>query len=427
MTGHTDGVTKWLDPLLCGVPGFSRLAAQHVYEFVEALDDLLAGQPASNDADPHARSQFLLRVRAELARIDEPAPVSPGWTLVPMLRQFICGYYDADLRDSTGLGHGRLIARHGTARLRDLWIPLLRAGALAGIAITEAHGGTQVHATATAATARADGRWELTGTKTFISRLVEAAVFVVFFKDPAGVLTAGAIDAGAAGLKRTLVTPAGLSGWTWGELHLRNAELLPDEVLGRPGQGMALLREHFAYYRPMVAATALGVAASVHDLVTAQLCARRSAGVIQDMRDNALISLGRSFGHINGAMLGALLAQRLALRGDQRGELWGCAIKAHAVDAAYLAASELTLLAGAAGFSADSRLAKALDDLRAFMFADGINDSLYRSAGRALTAGGGQPGGRPFSSDATDPEARAVRHAAIRRPTSGVTRSPTSV
>ena len=33
------------------------------------------------------------------------------------------------------------------------------------------------------------------------------------------------------------------------------------------GQGMLLLREHFAHYRPLVAATALGVAAAVHDLV----------------------------------------------------------------------------------------------------------------------------------------------------------------
>jgi hypothetical protein len=37
---------------------------------------------------------------------------SGGPALVQTLIQFICGYRDVDLRDSTGLGHGRLIARH---------------------------------------------------------------------------------------------------------------------------------------------------------------------------------------------------------------------------------------------------------------------------------------------------------------------------
>jgi hypothetical protein len=61
-------------------------------------------------------------------------------------------------------------------------------------------------------------------------------------------------------------------------------------------------------------------------------------------------------------------------------------VKAHGIDVAYSTASELVLLAGADGFRAASPLAKALGDLRAFLYADGIHDSLYRAAGRALTA-----------------------------------------
>ena len=54
------------------------------------------------------------------------------------------------------------------------------------------------------------------------------------------------------------------------------------------------------------------------------------------------------------------------------------------VDTAYAAVSELSLLAGAPGFAADSQLAKARRDLNGLLYADGIHDSLYRAVGRAL-------------------------------------------
>ena len=53
------------------------------------------------------------------------------------LMQFICGYHDADLRDATGLGHGRLIALHGTTPAREQSLPRLVAGEVPGIAIAE--------------------------------------------------------------------------------------------------------------------------------------------------------------------------------------------------------------------------------------------------------------------------------------------------
>ena len=243
---------------------------------------------------------------------------------------------------------------------------------------------TAVPATSTTAVPRRDGTWAVSGTKTWISRLDEAAVFCVFFKDPAGRLTAGVVNADAAGLSRRPVTPAGLSGWAWGELHLDGVRLQRRDILARPGKGMDLLREHFAHYRPLVAATALGAAAAACDSVTAHLDTRRKAGFITSLRDNALIALGRAYAQINAAMLAALTAQRLSQASDDQAELWGCAAKAHGVDTAYAAVSELSLLAGAPGFAADSQLAKARRDLNGLLYADGIHDSLYRAVGRAL-------------------------------------------
>ena len=305
--------------------------------------------------------------------------------MLQTLLQFICGYHDVDLRDSSGLGHGRLIAEHAAPRARDQWLPALLAGAVPGIAITEPHGGSQVHATRTTATPGRDRTWTVTGTKTWISRLTEAVLFCVFFTDPAGQLSAAVIDAASPGLIRRPIVPAGLSGWAWGELRLQAVTVRPGDILGEPGEGMALLREHFANYRPLVAATALGAAARVHDQTAGWLDGRRQAGVIAGLRDNALITLGRTYAQINAALLAALTAQRLAETRDPHAQLWGCAIKAHGTDVAYQAASELALLTGAAGFTVGSGTTKARQDLNALLYADGIHDSLYRSAGRSLT------------------------------------------
>jgi alkylation response protein AidB-like acyl-CoA dehydrogenase len=381
-----------------------------------------------------------------------------------VLLQFVCGYHDVNLRDSTGLGHGWLIAAHASPQIRDRWLPRLLTGTVPGIAVTEPHGGSQVLATATHATPEADGTWRVTGTKTWISRLTEAAVFCAFFTAPDGRLTAAAIDARADGLSRRLIAPAGLSGWSWGELHLDSVTVRPCDILGQPGEGMQLLRDHFARYRPLVTATALGAAAAIHDQTADLLASRRQAGVIARVRDNALITLGRTWAQLNAALLAAVTAHQIAQTGHPAAQAWGCGTKAHGVDVAYQAASELALLAGATGFTADSRAAITRADLNALLYADGIHDSLYRTAGRDITSlvrttaantsipqvpamreerieapaparhraksATSQPetqtAGLPFSSAATVPAATASRHDATRLASKGVTSPATS-
>jgi alkylation response protein AidB-like acyl-CoA dehydrogenase len=329
VTSTMGSAVGWLNPLVPGMPGAAELDMRRMSRFEDVLRHLLSQYSIGPGAGPQIRSRRLAEIRRELASrgyLGLAVPIRDGGggglALAQLLMQFVCGYHDADLRDATGLGHGRLIARHASTQLRKRWLPRLLAGDLPGIAITEAHGGSQVHATTTAATARPDGTWAVTGTKTWISRLNEAAVFIAFFKDPGGRLTAGVIDAAAPGLERRPAMPCGLSGWAWGELRLREVRLHSCDILGRPGDGMPMLREHFAHYRPLVAATALGVAAAAHDLVAAHLQMRQSAGIITRIRDNALITLGRAYAQINAALLAALHAQRLSESGDPNAEIW---------------------------------------------------------------------------------------------------------
>jgi alkylation response protein AidB-like acyl-CoA dehydrogenase len=433
----TGPAVRWLELLRTAAHVDERDLCQ-LSQFEETLTGLLTGFPINSGLAPDVRSQNLQQIRIRLARTGHLALAVPGadggrghLAVTQAMMQFVCGYHDADLRDATGLGHGRLIAEHAAPGTRDRWLPALLAGAVPGVAITEAHGGSQVYKTATAAIPGPADTWLVSGTKTWISRLHEAAVFCVFFCDPQGQLTAAAIDAANPGLTRQTLVPAGLTGWTWGELHLREVPVQPCDILGRPGDGMRLLREHFAHYRPLVAATALGAAAGVHDYVTARLDERRRVGAITDLRDNALITLGRTYAQINAAILATLNAQHLADADRRIAELWGCVVKAHGADTASQAASELALLIGAAGFTASSRTAKARQDLNALLYADGIHDSLYRTAGRTLMtsirrSGADYASGRPFSKAATDPASTASRHAAIRLASSGVTSPATS-
>ncbi|SDD73615.1 acyl-CoA dehydrogenase family protein [Actinokineospora iranica] len=375
MTGEAIGL--WLNPLRGVLDPAGTVDWTRLDELDAALDDVLAAHPVSPDLPPGPeRSHRLRQVRRVLVAEGGFGDQPPLWQL---LAQFVCGYRDIDLRDATGLGHARLIARHGTAPTRARWLPRLLAGELAGVAITEPHGGTRVTETRTHAVAGTDGWWLLSGRKCWISRLTEALVFVVFFRDPHGRLAVAAVDATDPGLRRTPVLPSGLAGWSWGVLDLHQVRVHPDDVL--IGDAMALLREHFAVYRPWVTATAIGGASAVFDTVTTALAARD----IDRTRDNALITIGRAHAQLATALMGCAVAEHLAEQGHHAAETWGAATKAHGVDTAHAAAAELALLVGAAGFRHDSPIAKTRRDLAGLLFADGIHDSLYRSAGRHHT------------------------------------------
>jgi alkylation response protein AidB-like acyl-CoA dehydrogenase len=356
---------------------WDRLAAMEA-----ELDAVLAAHPVDLP-DGAERSRRLQAVR--LAMIErgflDAMTHSP---LYGVLAQFICGYRDIDLRDAVTLGHGSLIARYGRPALRDRWGPRMAAGELVGVATTEPHGGSRPAAARTRATTGPDGTWLVSGRKTWISRLTEASVFVVFFQDPGGSLAAAAIDAAEPGLARQLVAPAGVAGWTWGVLDLDAVPVHPDrDVL--LGHGMSLLRKHFTAYRPLVTATALGAAAAVFDTVNAHLRYRQTSGDLARLRDSALVTLGRTHAQLTTALLGTTMAARLAHAEADWAEQWGWEMKAHGVDTAHQAATELAQLLGADGYRADSPVAKARRDLGALLIADGIHDTLYRSAGKHHT------------------------------------------
>lgn len=211
-------------------------------------------------------------------------------------------------------------------------------------------------------------------------------MFVVFVRGPGG-LAAAAIDAASPGLRRQTITPSGLNGWSWGILDLDAVPVQADDVLD--GDGMAVLRKHFARYRPLVTATGLGSAAAVFDTVTTALANRFGVGELSRLRDSALVTVGQSHAQLVGALLATFAAAQLTQEEHRQAEPWAAAIKAYGIETAHKLTADLALLVGASGFRMDCALSKIQRDLAGLRFADGIHDSLYRAAGKRHVAAAG--------------------------------------
>jgi hypothetical protein len=132
------------------------------------------------------------------------------------------------------------------------------------------------------------------------------------------------------------------------------------------------------------------------------VAAREGRGEIGRVRDHALIMLGCADAQINSGLLAVLHTQRLAAAGHSAASLWARGTKAHSVDLARHATDELSVLIGAVGFTAEHHLQKARHDLDALRYADGMHDSLNRSAGRALLAASTTPTPHPTAHPYTE-------------------------
>jgi alkylation response protein AidB-like acyl-CoA dehydrogenase len=371
----------WLEPLRSSIPELDGRAWRDLARLADDLQQRWQSAPAPLSA---AWSPWLLGLRRDLAGRHH-APAGPAGSLWQTLAQFLAGFQDLDLRDATGTGHGAMVLRDAAAGTAAHWRRRLSAGQLVGIAATERRGGSRIREITTRADLGHDGRWQLTGEKWWVSRLVESTGFVVFFRDPHEQISAAIIDAHQARLERKVLEPAGLGGWSWGLLRLNSVFIDPGtDLVGPPGDGLAVFHRHFTRFRPLVTATALGTAAGAHTLVTQELAQRVKAGTLPRVRDNALVTLGRTHAEITAALLATLTTSRLAASGHPHADLAARTGKAAGIDTAHRVVGELAPLIGASGFQRDHPIAKARADLTGLLYADGVHDSLYRSGGQTL-------------------------------------------
>lgn len=374
-------VENWFGPIK---PMVAKWVPSRDWEVLGKLEYALGNIAPDQKAVPQQVKTLLASQGFGTLDVDAERGGGGCSSIVQALAQFICGYHNLDYRDAAHVGHSRMIVMHGSDAQRKLWLPKIISGALVGIAATEEHSGSRVQNTKTVAR-KSGSRHLLTGEKVYVSRLEEAAVFVTFFRyEQDEALSAALIKSTRKGFRTEIWDPVGLKGWSWGKIIFEDVAIAAQDVLGVRGQGMAIFKEHFVYYRPMVAMTALGLAGAVLDRVVAHINLRISRKDISVPRDTALDRLAYHHTSVNAALLSTLCAVVQNAENMAQSSLWSRGGKAWAVEQAYATVAELSLLMGAATYRAEHFVAKALNDLRGYLFADGIHDALRRSVGRGL-------------------------------------------
>lgn len=374
------GPWSWLEPGLW-------VYRSRELDLLGQADGLLAG------AAPAARAggaQLLEAKRrlhvAGVGAATAPAAVGGGGHryVVQVGIQFLAGYRDLALRDAAHVGHGALLAQDPEWHGRRELAAVIR-GSLVGLATTEPatdpDGDPELAAVSTRAVRTADG-WEITGRKAWVSRVEEADAFVVFARSPEH-LGAFYVPAGAPGLSPVPARQpdgAAATGWSWGDLVLDHVAVAPTAVVGASVGGVAVFRRHLADYRPLVAATCLGAAASAVDAWVERVLSAPNSGAglpgpvverLGDLRGRVVLALG-------GLFTGAA-------RPGGVDSSWSKMVKAQAVQTAIevvrAVEHEMETVPGGVPDDALAAVRRARAELTAFEAADGAPATLLRSAG----------------------------------------------
>jgi len=137
---------------------------------------------------------------------------------------------------------------------------------LMGFAITEPSGGSLL-GVKTMATKTATG-WLLNGDKAFVTNGGQATTYVILARTATDEFTTFIVDTNMTGVTATAKqTTMGLRGVSVAGLRLHDVPVTADNVLGRPGQGLAVARRNQAVARIMMGAIAAGIMEHALDCV----------------------------------------------------------------------------------------------------------------------------------------------------------------
>src|SRR5207244_2927447 len=179
---------------------------------------------------------------------------------------------------SVGLSYGahsnlcvNQIRRNGSAEQKRRYLPKLMSGEHVGaLAMSEPGAGSDVVAMRTRAEKRGD-RYVLNGSKMWITNGPEAETLVVYAKTdpnagPRGI-TAFLIEKGFKGFSTAQkLDKLGMRGSDTCELVFQDCEVPAENVLGQPGEGLAVLMSGLDYERVVLAAGPLGIMQACMDV-----------------------------------------------------------------------------------------------------------------------------------------------------------------
>ena len=301
------------------------------------------------------------------------------------------GRGDSSVRGIVSVSIGlvaRSIAAYGTPEQRARWLPRLCSGeALGCFALTEPDAGSDA-ASLSCRAEHKDGRWVLSGTKTFITNGTWAQVALVFARTGgpgAGGITAFLVPTDLPGFTaREIRGKLGLRGQATAQLTLDAVEVPDSARLGEPGEGFAIAMSALAKGRMSLAAGCVGIIQGCLDAVLRYATQRRQFG-----RPIASFQLVQEL--IADIAVEAEAARMLTWRAADlvdRGEPFDTAAsiaKLYASEAAVRAANSALQVFGGYGYVDEYPVGKYLRDARVMTLYEGTSQIQKLIIGRALT------------------------------------------
>jgi acyl-CoA dehydrogenase len=285
----------------------------------------------------------------------------------------------------------RPVIDFGTEAQQQRWLPRVAEGAIGALAITEPDAGSDATHMTTRFTPDGD-TVVVSGGKTFISNGDVADLYLVFGKwaeiaDPRRAISAIIIEKSTPGLAILRnEDKMGHRAASTAALAFADCRVPGSNLLGMPGDGLALLLAALNKSRPSVAAHALGIARAAFEDAVGYINERRQSGrrIIEFQGIQFLLAdLATDL-----AMCEAWLWHVAGLvdRGETDIAIEASMLKLRASDVAMRIATEAVQLHGGYGYIKDYRVERLMRDAKITQIWEGTNQIHRQLIGRSFIA-----------------------------------------
>jgi acyl-CoA dehydrogenase len=290
---------------------------------------------------------------------------------------------------ATNFHAARPLVDHGTEELKRRLLPVMARGGLAALTITEANAGSD----ATGMTTRfaPDGDAVVVdGSKIFITNGDVADLYLLFGKwsgieDSKRSITALVVEKGTPGLSvGRKERKMGMNASSTAALSFEGCRVPRANLLGGPGDGLALLLASLNKSRPSIAAHALGIARAAFEDAVAYINERKQSGRRIVEFQGIQFMLAELATELAQCEAWLWYVARLVDGGESDIGIEASMLKMKASDLAMRIATDAVQLHGGYGYCRDYRVERLMRDAKITQIWEGTNQVHRQLIGRSF-------------------------------------------
>src|SRR5579884_2525105 len=280
----------------------------------------------------------------------------------------------------------------GTEDQKRRYLPRMAAGSkLGAFALSEPEAGSDAASLQTTAVPDGDG-WRLNGTKTFITNMGVADVYIVLARSNdharAAGISAFIVDRDTAGLEfGAPMEKMGLHGSPTGEVIMRDAYVPGENLLGAEGDGFRIAMKALDRGRIGISAQAIGLARGAMDKAARYALERRQFGKAITDQEAIQFTIADRYTEIEAARLLTLRAAAACDAGENFTRIASMA-KMFSTDVAMRATTDALQLFGGYGYIKEYPAERYFRDAKATQIYEGTNQIQRLVIARDILAGG---------------------------------------